>query len=142
MDEQTRTLRQMQETSREHREAFESAEKRIAELNAQAREDASKVATAERKAQQCEEQVAGLRRRCEKLAKRGGSADEYQEEIAAYKSMLTCSVCNDRPKGVIITRCFHMFCADCINTRLENRDRKCPGCGAAFSASDVKSIFF
>ena len=45
-----------------------------------------KVAVAERKAQQCEEQVAGLRRRCEKLAKRGGSAGEYQEEIAAYKS--------------------------------------------------------
>ena len=142
MDEQTRTLRQMQETSREHREAFESAEKRIAEMGAQAREDASKVAAAERKAQQCEEQVAGLRRRCEKLAKRGGSADEYQEEIAAYKSMLTCSVCNDRPKGVVITRCFHMFCTDCINTRLENRDRKCPGCGAAFSASDVKAVFF
>ena len=56
--------------------------------------------------------------------------------------MLRCSVCNDRPKGVVITRCFHMFCNDCIATRLENRDRKCPACGLMFSASDVKSIFF
>jgi E3 ubiquitin-protein ligase BRE1 len=56
--------------------------------------------------------------------------------------MLRCSVCNDRPKGVVITRCYHMFCAECVNVRLENRDRKCPGCAAAFSASDVKAIYF
>ena len=107
-----------------------------------AAEDARKVAEAERAREMCEETCAGLRRRCEKLARRGGSADEYKEEIDAYKSMLRCSVCNDRPKGVVITRCFHMFCNDCIATRLENRDRKCPACGLMFSASDVKSIFF
>ena len=90
----------------------------------------------------CEERCAGLKRRCEKLAKHGGSAAEYKEEIDAYKSMLRCSVCNDRPKGVVITRCYHMFCAECVNVRLENRDRKCPGCAAAFSASDVKAIYF
>jgi E3 ubiquitin-protein ligase BRE1 len=121
---------------------LENAERRAETLVSVAKEDAKRVAEAERALAKCEETCAGLRRRCEKLAKHGGSADEYKEEIDAYKSMLRCSVCNDRPKGVVITRCFHMFCNDCIATRLENRDRKCPGCGLMFSASDVKSIFF
>ena len=73
---------------------------------------------------------------------RGGGADEYKEEIDAYKSMLRCSVCNDRPKASIITRCYHMFCQECVQVRLDNRDRKCPGCAQVFSASDVKSIYF
>ena len=142
VEEQTKTLTQLRETSESRREALENAERRAETLVSVAKEDAKRVAEAERALAKCEETCAGLRRRCEKLAKNGGSADEYKEEIDAYKSMLRCSVCNDRPKGVVITRCFHMFCNDCIATRLENRDRKCPGCGLMFSASDVKSIFF
>jgi E3 ubiquitin-protein ligase BRE1 len=142
MEEQTKTLTQLRDTSESRREALENAERRAETLVSVAKEDAKRVAEAERALAKCEETCAGLRRRCEKLAKHGGSADEYKEEIDAYKSMLRCSVCNDRPKGVVITRCFHMFCNDCIATRLENRDRKCPGCGLMFSASDVKSIFF
>jgi E3 ubiquitin-protein ligase BRE1 len=141
-EEQTKTLTQLRDTSESRREALAAAERRADALAQVAAEDARKVAEAERARETCEETCAGLRRRCEKLARRGGSADEYKEEIDAYKSMLRCSVCNDRPKGVVITRCFHMFCNDCIATRLENRDRKCPGCGLMFSASDVKSIFF
>jgi E3 ubiquitin-protein ligase BRE1 len=142
MDEQTQTLRKLEAQAREHREAHESAERRVAELSERSKDDAAKTAAAERERDGCEERCAGLRRRCEKLAKHGGSAAEYKEEIDAYKSMLRCSVCNDRPKGVVITRCYHMFCAECVNVRLENRDRKCPGCAAAFSASDVKAIYF
>lgn len=142
MDEQTQTLRQLQATSRDHREALEASQRQAAQLSARSAEDADKVAAAERKVAQCEEQIAGLKRRAEKLLKVGGSNDEFKEEIDAYKSMLRCSVCNDRPKGVVITRCYHMFCKECIDIRLENRDRKCPGCGAAFSASDVKAIYF
>jgi len=141
-EEQTKTLTQLRDTSESRREALAAAERRADALAQVAAEDARKVAEAERARETCEETCAGLRRRCDKLARRGGSADEYKEEIDAYKSMLRCSVCNDRPKGVVITRCFHMFCNDCIATRLENRDRKCPGCGLMFSASDVKSIFF
>ncbi|ACO67409.1 predicted protein [Micromonas commoda] len=142
LEEQTRTMRALQAASSGHREAAEDASKKADELSRRSAGDAEKVAAAERKVAALEEQVAGLKRRGEKLLKRGGGADEYREEIDAYKSMLRCSVCNDRPKACIITRCYHMFCQECVQVRLDNRDRKCPGCAAAFSASDVKSIYF
>lgn len=142
MATQTATLTTLHESNEKNKQLLHTKEKEVSNLLQTSKDDAKKVAEAERKYQKCEEQCAGLKRRNEKLSKHGGSADEYKEEIDAYKSMLRCSVCNDRPKGVVITRCFHMFCNDCIAIRLENRDRKCPGCGLMFSASDVKSIFF
>lgn len=142
MDEQTQTLRQLQATSRDHREALEASQRQAAGLSARSTDDAAAVAAAERRVRQCEEQIMGLKRRNEKLLQVGGSSEEYMEEIDAYKSMLRCPVCNDRPKGVVIARCYHMFCKECIDINLENRHRKCPGCGAAFSASDVHAVFF
>lgn len=56
--------------------------------------------------------------------------------------MLRCSVCKDRFKEVALTRCFHLFCKECIDENLRNRQRKCPACGEKFGQDDVKSIFF
>jgi len=142
VEEQTNTLMQVQESASEQRAAAESARKRVDGLTDRADADAKAVAAAERRVKQCEEEIAGLKKRNQKLTKIGGSNDEMKEEVDAYKSMMRCSVCNDRLKGVIITRCYHMFCQECIQTRIDNRARKCPGCGAAFAAADVKPIYF
>jgi len=56
--------------------------------------------------------------------------------------MLRCSVCKDRFKSVAITRCFHLFCKECIDENLRNRHRKCPACGEKFGQDDVRNIFF
>ena len=56
--------------------------------------------------------------------------------------MLRCSVCKDRFKEVAITRCFHLFCRQCIDTNLANRHRKCPACGEKFGYDDVKTVYF
>ena len=56
--------------------------------------------------------------------------------------MLRCSVCRDRFKEVAITRCFHLFCKECIDENLRNRHRKCPACGEKFGQDDVKTIYF
>lgn len=57
-------------------------------------------------------------------------------------NMLRCSVCKDRFKQVAITKCFHLFCKECINENLKNRNRKCPACGEKFGQDDVKTVFF
>ena len=50
-------------------------------------------------------------------------------------------VCHNRQKDTVITKCFHIFCGQCIKANLDTRHRKCPGCGAAFGAGDIHSIF-
>jgi E3 ubiquitin-protein ligase BRE1 len=75
----------------------------------------------------------------------GGSSSEQQDDAAMLDltlGMLRCSVCRDRFKQVAITRCYHLFCKECIDENLRNRHRKCPACGEKFGQDDVKTIFF
>ena len=68
----------------------------------------------------------------------GGDADMLDMTLG----MLRCSVCKDRFKDCAITRCFHLFCKECIEENLRNRHRKCPACGEKFGADDVQRVFF
>lgn len=70
-----------------------------------------------------------------------GPSSGLEQELKVYKSYLICSVCSDRFKEVVITKCFHCFCRPCIKANLETRHRKCPGCGKPFGDSDVKPIY-
>ncbi|XP_024390952.1 E3 ubiquitin-protein ligase BRE1-like 2 [Physcomitrium patens] len=71
---------------------------------------------------------------------RGPAIERLQEDIKEYKAILKCSVCHDRAKDVVITKCFHLFCGPCIQRNLEIRHRKCPACGIAFGQSDVRTV--
>ncbi len=62
-------------------------------------------------------------------------------QVAAQRKLLRCGVCDARQKDCIITKCWHLFCQQCIQKNLETRHRKCPGCGAAFGAADVKQVY-
>lgn len=68
----------------------------------------------------------------------GGDADMLDMTLG----MLRCSVCKDRFKDCAITRCFHLFCKECIEENLRNRHRKCPACGEKFGADDIQRVFF
>ncbi|PKU88082.1 E3 ubiquitin-protein ligase BRE1-like 2 [Dendrobium catenatum] len=65
---------------------------------------------------------------------------KLEEEIKECKAILKCGVCFDRPKEVVITKCFHLFCNPCIQRNLEIRHRKCPGCGTPFGQNDVREV--
>ena len=71
-----------------------------------------------------------------------GMDEETKDEIKALRKMVNCTVCSARIKNRIITRCNHIFCAECIDGVLSARNRKCPGCGEKFGANDVKPFFF
>jgi E3 ubiquitin-protein ligase BRE1 len=71
-----------------------------------------------------------------------GANKELEDELDDMRTLLRCSVCHERQKNVIITKCFHMFCKPCIQRNLDTRHRKCPGCGVAFGSQDVKNCFF
>lgn len=76
---------------------------------------------------------------------KGTSASLTDEEASLLESslgILRCSVCKDRFKSVAITRCYHLFCKECIDENLRNRHRKCPACGEKFGSDDVRSVSF
>jgi E3 ubiquitin-protein ligase BRE1 len=85
-----------------------------------------------------------------KLKGKGGASSSSSVPLGAEESalldltlnMLRCSVCKDRFKEVAITRCFHLFCRQCIDSNLANRNRKCPMCGEKFGQDDVKPVYF
>jgi len=90
------------------------------------------------------EETAILKRKVERLKKieMASDMDEIlKEEIREYKETLTCPSCKVKRKDAILTKCFHVFCYDCLRTRYETRQRKCPKCNAAFGASDYHRLY-
>ncbi|XP_006012309.1 E3 ubiquitin-protein ligase BRE1A [Latimeria chalumnae] len=91
-----------------------------------------------------QEDISKLRRKLEKTKKPDTlpNCDEIlMEEIKDYKVRLTCPCCNMRKKDAVLTKCFHVFCFECVKTRYDTRQRKCPKCNAAFGANDFHRIY-
>ena len=60
---------------------------------------------------------------------------------ACKQEQLTCPSCKVKKKDAILTKCFHVFCFDCLKTCYATRQRKCPKCNAAFGANDYHRIY-
>ncbi|GFZ18235.1 histone mono-ubiquitination 2 [Actinidia rufa] len=89
-----------------------------------------------------DEELMELNNKVAELTWETGEAaiQKLQDEIKDSKAILKCGVCFDRPKEVVIVKCYHLFCHPCIQRNLEIRHRKCPGCGTAFGQSDVRFV--
>ncbi|KAM9376274.1 E3 ubiquitin-protein ligase BRE1A isoform 2-T2 [Pholidichthys leucotaenia] len=96
-------------------------------------------------ARRAQEDISKLRRKIEKAkkpAEKISNGDEIlNQEINEYKARLTCPCCNSRVKDAVLTKCFHVFCFECVKTRYDTRQRKCPKCNAAFGANDFHRIY-
>jgi E3 ubiquitin-protein ligase BRE1 len=91
-----------------------------------------------------QEELASLRKKLDRAKKieMASSADEVlMEEIREYKEQLTCPSCKVKKKDAVLTKCFHVFCLECLKTRYETRQRKCPKCNATFGANDYHRIY-
>jgi E3 ubiquitin-protein ligase BRE1 len=88
-----------------------------------------------RELQTCREQLDAM------YLSGGVNVADLREQIELYRKLLKCNSCKTRDKNAVITRCMHVFCRDCLETRIETRQRKCPNCGEPFGASDIKNIF-
>ncbi|KAA8550078.1 hypothetical protein F0562_001762 [Nyssa sinensis] len=67
--------------------------------------------------------------------------EKLQQELREYREILKCSICLDRSKEVVITKCYHLFCNPCVQRIIESRHRKCPVCASSFGANDVKPVY-
>ncbi|XP_014504949.1 E3 ubiquitin-protein ligase BRE1-like 2 isoform X1 [Vigna radiata var. radiata] len=89
-----------------------------------------------------EEELRELNSQIAELTSETGETtiQKLEKEIRICKNMIKCTVCTDRPKEVVIVKCYHLFCNPCIQRNLELRHRKCPACGTAFGQSDVRFV--
>ncbi|KAB5526901.1 hypothetical protein DKX38_020748 [Salix brachista] len=67
--------------------------------------------------------------------------EKLQQELREYREIVKCSICHDRPKEAVITKCYHLFCNPCIQRIVESRHRKCPVCSMSFGLNDVKPVY-
>ncbi|TYI15077.1 hypothetical protein ES332_A08G163000v1 [Gossypium tomentosum] len=92
-----------------------------------------------------EEELEVARRKVSRLQTEmegSSTVERLQQELREYKEILKCGICLDRPKEVVITKCYHLFCNPCVQKNItESRQRKCPVCAASFGANDVKPIY-
>merc|ERR1712200_340721 len=98
------------------------------------------------KTKRMHEQLESTKRKVERLRKLEMASDAdmdqiLKEEVREYKETLTCPSCKVKRKDAVLTKCFHCFCYDCLRTRYETRQRKCPKCNAAFGASDYHRLY-
>ncbi|XP_035206333.1 E3 ubiquitin-protein ligase BRE1B-like [Stegodyphus dumicola] len=96
------------------------------------------------KTKRLQEEIISLRRKVERGKKfeLASTADEVlMEEVREYKEQLTCPSCKVKRKDAVLTKCFHVFCFDCLKTRYETRQRKCPKCNANFGANDFHRLY-
>lgn len=97
------------------------------------------------KTKRLQEELGQLKRKAERMKKiemTGTTIDEVMlEEIREYKETLTCPSCKVKRKDAVLSKCFHVFCYDCLRTRYETRQRKCPKCNCAFGANDYHRLY-
>ena len=65
-----------------------------------------------------------------------------EEQFTMLRALMECSVCRSNHKDTVITKCFHLFCSECIEKRIKLRDRKCPTCMQGFSEGDVHAVYY
>lgn len=91
-----------------------------------------------------QEEIKHLQSKLERQKKfeMAANMDEVlKEEIKEYKEQLRCPSCKIKQKDAVLTKCFHVFCFDCLQKRYESRQRKCPKCNAGFGANDYRKLY-
>ncbi|OUS48792.1 hypothetical protein BE221DRAFT_67900 [Ostreococcus tauri] len=124
------------------RAKLNSSEQTVATLMQRSERELASLEAEKAARVKAESTAQALKKKCERLVREGGATD-LQAEVDAYKHVLNCNVCQgERQKAVIITRCWHMFCEECVQKRIASRARKCPGCSLAFAESDVQRLYW
>ncbi|KAJ1296727.1 hypothetical protein BS78_01G324600 [Paspalum vaginatum] len=114
---------------------YEETQQKISELRMLLEHERSERRRLEEQYEEVKNEVMELTSETEET-----TIQKLQDEIKECKAILKCGVCFDRPKEVVITKCFHLFCSPCIQRNLEIRHRKCPGCGTPFGQNDVREV--
>ncbi|KAI8874334.1 hypothetical protein GQ42DRAFT_159904 [Ramicandelaber brevisporus] len=143
-----RTVRdRLQDVSGQHNElqsSFSTQEKRLDELSNLLTERHSQLSSLDNERSVALSEVESLKKKVEQLQRLADSVEnqsEVQRLYTEYRDMVKCPTCSIRFKSHVLSRCMHVFCKECIDSRLNTRQRKCPQCQETFGVNDVRQIY-
>lgn len=144
LDNTQKRLSDVRRMSHQIRESLEELQSKVDKSRGTAGELQAELERERFKKKRLEEELEVVRRKAIHLQAQVVTpvVEKLQEELRGYQDILKCSICRDRPKEVVITKCYHLFCNTCIQNLAETRHRKCPSCGASFGPNDVKPVYF
>ncbi|KAI7823941.1 hypothetical protein BX661DRAFT_172565 [Kickxella alabastrina] len=133
-------LQEAQHRTQELEEQAKALEERARIATAALGERTEALAAVEHEKNRAQEALELANRRvseAEKVTDQTGMA----KLCADYKALLKCPTCQTNFKSHALLRCMHVFCKQCIDSRIETRQRKCPSCSEPFGAKDVRQIY-
>ncbi|KAJ0987534.1 hypothetical protein J5N97_005890 [Dioscorea zingiberensis] len=135
LEDAEKELKWLRSTVDSFEKEYEQNQKKILDIRMELEKERNEREKLEGELAEVKNEVEEMSSECEEAA-----IQRLQDEIKECKAILKCGVCFDRPKEVVITKCFHLFCSPCIQRNLEIRHRKCPGCGSPFGQNDVREV--
>lgn len=105
-------------------------------------EDASRAESNKRRTAENELEKALVRvNSLEQSVKALNNENGDDTALEGFRLMVRCGICpTARLKSRALKTCGHLFCKECIDERIQSRNRKCPSCSRAFAAADVLPI--
>uniref|UniRef100_A0A7E4UUC9 E3 ubiquitin protein ligase n=1 Tax=Panagrellus redivivus TaxID=6233 RepID=A0A7E4UUC9_PANRE len=69
-------------------------------------------------------------------------ADEFTQKMHKYyQGKVNCPLCKTRQRDAAFSKCFHLFCKECVDTVVQSRSRRCPTCSIRVSAKDAVRVY-
>ncbi|KAJ1993942.1 E3 ubiquitin-protein ligase bre1 [Coemansia spiralis] len=133
-------LQEAQQRAQELEEQSRAQEEKVRVMAAALNERTESLGAVELEKRRTEEALDVANRRvseAEKTTDQTGLA----KLCADYKALLKCPTCQTNFKSHVLLRCMHVFCKQCLDSRIETRQRKCPSCSEPFGAKDVRQIY-
>lgn len=140
--------------ARQYRARYEDARKRAEELDIAYKDALKDVNRKRQELMRQEEALLKKRKEAEKHAAKVKASSnnqtsnstareaELQQEVEKCMDVLKCSTCRQNMRNTVITKCMHSFCRNCVNERIQSRQRKCPACNLPFSQGEVHQLYF
>ncbi|KAL1743369.1 hypothetical protein HDZ31DRAFT_65099 [Schizophyllum fasciatum] len=122
-------------------ESWRQREHQLAEAQAKAAKQLVHLTKLEDKVKHREKVLDDTAKAREKKAQSSSNGHELPPEVDMQMKMLKCSTCKLNFRSVILTKCMHTFCKDCIDARLTTRQRRCPSCDLTFTNSEVHKFY-
>ncbi|WPH00914.1 e3 ubiquitin-protein ligase bre1 [Acrodontium crateriforme] len=148
-DNFTTLEQQTRATEQKSKEAIISAEvlrKHVDDLKAMVSQKDKEVQLAakakrvtELELETCKSKLDDTKKQYDSLRKSKAALSDNDNDDG-WRRLAICTVCNTRIRNTALKLCGHVFCHECVNDLVKNRNRKCPSCAKAFGNADFMGI--